>query len=65
MESSASRSNATAANRTLEIDLYIHVVTSEDKEGTVTDKMVLDQVRRCYNYSATRPTGNVCRGADY
>ena len=36
---------AIAVNRTLEVDLYIHVVTTEDKEGTVTDEMIHDQVR--------------------
>lgn len=45
MDSTAVGVKAVAVNRTLEVKLYIHVVTTEDKEGTVTDEMVHDQVR--------------------
>ena len=38
---------AIAVNRTLEVKLYVHVVTTEDKEDTVTDEMIHDQVSKC------------------
>ena len=45
MASSTSKVATVEANRTLEIDLYFHLVLSEGKEGTVTGQMLEDQVR--------------------
>ena len=44
MDSPALGVTAVAVNRTLEVKLYIHVITTEDKEDTFTDEMIHDQV---------------------
>ena len=37
---------AAAADRTLEVDTFFHVVTTQANEGMVTDQMLSDQVRQ-------------------
>ncbi len=41
-----SKTSADADGRSLEVDTYFHIVTSEDQEGTITDEMLSAQVRQ-------------------
>ena len=44
LENSTSKIAATEPDRALEINLYMHMVYSEENEGAVTDQMVEDQI---------------------
>lgn len=39
------RESAAVAGRTIEVDTFFHIVTSEENEGIITDQMLSDQVR--------------------
>ena len=65
MSNVASTRNAVAADQALEIGLYIHVVTTEDKEGTVTNEMISDQVHSSRSFSTIHLTVQHWREADH
>lgn len=50
------RDTSQDANREIEINTYFHVVESEDQRGSVTERMLIDQVRiRLYQYALALP----------
>lgn len=45
MANSTTKAAVDAATESIAISVYMHVVASEDREDTVTDQMIEDQVR--------------------
>ena len=57
MANSTSKAGSNAATESIAINVYMHVVTSDDEEDTVTSQMIEDQVRtsavRAIRYGAS------------